>query len=236
MVLHINGHRTKSVRFAPGDDLCEFQPGPKKLTAEMTIAFWYQRSDFDGFIRVAKAASENAIRKGLSAYINRTYGYSDDKTQKLLNMWARCSDTSRGLERFINPDYGRHRLFVRRKTVRAVLYTQARLCHENEQSYDRASAVISKVATTLSADPIKFAAMLGSADYAAAVIRSRATRKVSSARSRRPPLAQRPQPKLQGNVITVMTSSPKLRRETQNKRHPIESPRCSRRETPRVSR
>jgi hypothetical protein len=106
----------------------------------------------------------------------------------MLNLWARCSDTRRGLERFIDIDYAKVRLYVRRKTVRAILYTQERLRKEEEQSYDRASAVIRKIATTLSADARKFATMLGRADYAA-VVRRRATvvRRIVSVRTERPP-------------------------------------------------
>jgi hypothetical protein len=180
--------KRKSVRFAVEDSLCDYRQGPEELTTEIIRETWLQPEDFDEFRSDARNSSRNAIKKGLAAYIKWTYGHSDNKTQDMLNLWARCSDTRRGLERFINEDYAKVRLYVRRKTVRAILYTQERLRKEEEQSYDRASAVIGNVSTTLSADPIKLAIMLGKADYAA-VVRRRVTvvRRIASARTKRPP-------------------------------------------------
>eukprot|EP00339_Tiarina_fusa_P023986 CAMPEP_0117056772 /NCGR_PEP_ID=MMETSP0472-20121206/39395_1 /TAXON_ID=693140 ORGANISM="Tiarina fusus, Strain LIS" /NCGR_SAMPLE_ID=MMETSP0472 /ASSEMBLY_ACC=CAM_ASM_000603 /LENGTH=174 /DNA_ID=CAMNT_0004773361 /DNA_START=87 /DNA_END=608 /DNA_ORIENTATION=+ len=166
--------KTKSVRFAPEHKLCEYQRGPEKLSLQMCERLWFQPEDFQDFRLGARDSSLNAIRKGLSAYIKRTYGHTDKKTQDMYNLWARCSDTRRGLERFINEEYGRNRKFVQKKTISAVLYAQERLWKDGERDYGRSSRVISSVASSVSADAVAFAAMLGRADYAA-VVRRRVT-------------------------------------------------------------
>jgi hypothetical protein len=163
-----NNGGAKTVRFAAEDDFCDYRSGLEELTEEMTVDRWYQPVDYVRFRASAKESCDNAIKKGMSAYLKRTYGYSDNKTQELLTLWAKCRETTRGLERFINEDYSKHRMFVRRKTIRAVLYTQDRLRKENEgKDYDRAAVVIGNVATTLSYNAVQFATMLGKADYAA---------------------------------------------------------------------
>jgi hypothetical protein len=170
MVLHMstNNGGAKTVRFAAEGDLCDYRSGLEELTEEMEVDIWYQLVDFARFRASARESCDDAIKKGLSAYLKRTYGYSDNKTQDLLTLWAKCRETGRGLERFISEDYSKHRMVVRRKTVRAVLYTQDRLRKENEDTYyDRAAVIIGNVATTLSYNAVQFAIMLGKADYAA---------------------------------------------------------------------
>lgn len=164
----------KSVRFAREADLCRYQKGPRNLTFEMIRELWFQPEDFEGFKISARQSSDNAIKKGLSAYIKRTYGSTDGRTQEMLNLWTRCSDTRRGLERFINQEYAQKRVQVRQTTVRAVLYTQGRLCNEGVYQYSETSEVIRNVATGLTSDAITFASMLGKADFAA-VTHRRAT-------------------------------------------------------------
>jgi hypothetical protein len=229
--------RTKSVRFAPEERLCEYQRGPKKLTLDMCDEVWFQPEDFQNFRLDARDSSLNAIKKGLSAYIKRTYGHTDKQTQDMHNLWARCSDTRRGLERFINQEYGKNRRFTQKKTIQAVLYAQERLRKDGERDYGHTSAVISSVASAVSAEAVAFAAMLGRADYAA-VVRRRVTvvRRVPSVRRKSAPngrpltrptietlkkrIAEQPEDDSSehSDTIPVMGQSPEQKREKKEKR------------------
>ena len=158
----------KSVRFANDDKLCQFQEGPKELNQEMILEMWFQPMDFIHFRISAKKSCDMATKKGLSSYLKRTYGFADDRTQMLFNMWAKCQDTRRGLERFICEEYKQQRLYSQRKTVQAVLYTQDRLRKEDEhQSSERSSAVIANISSSLSHHAAQYARMMGVADHSA---------------------------------------------------------------------
>lgn len=171
----------KSVRFARGTDLRHYQEGPKKLTFKMMQELWFQPEEFEEFKASARLSSLYATKKGLSLYIKHTYGYTDDRTQSMLNLWTRCSDTRRGLERFINKDYAKTRIHVRQKTVGAVLFAQGRMCNEGIYEYSQTSEMIRHISTTLTAESIAFALMLGKADVAAVVqLRTAIVRRMAS--------------------------------------------------------
>jgi hypothetical protein len=235
-----NRRKTKSVRFAPEHRLCEYQSGPKKLSLNMCDDLWYKPEEFQNFRTEARDSSLNAIRKGLSAYIKRTYGYTDKKTQDMYNMWARCSDTRRGLERFINEEYGRNRKFTQKKTVSAVLYAQERLWKDGERDYGRSSRVIRSLASAVSANAVAFAGMLGRADRAAVVSRrvvtvvqrvpsirrtstlgrTRAARPAAVIQAAKKQIAVHPEDDSSehSDTIPVMGQSPEQKREKREKR------------------
>jgi hypothetical protein len=154
----------KSVQFAPNSSLCSYRPSEiKELSQEIIDSVWFQTEDFAEFQANAKKAVDTAVRKGLSAYIKEPYGQRDSNTQEMLNVWARCCETRRGLERYVNEEYGQQRLFHRRKTIQAILYSQERLKKEN-QSLSRAASILQTVASTLSANSTEFARMMAVAD------------------------------------------------------------------------
>lgn len=210
--------RKKSVRFAPDERLCDYSPTVlvKILTDELCHRIWFQHDEFDAFQKESKDASASAIRKGLPAYISRTYGHTDKKTQDMYNLWARCSDSRRGLERFINEEYGRTRKQKQQRTVQAVLYAQNQLRHEEELDFDleddcsRASQVIRNVSTSISKDAAAFAAMLGKADHAAVAPRRRPV--VSAPKGAKP-------------GVTVVRRVPSINRR--NSRTPVTAPPSS---------
>lgn len=185
---HRRQKHKRQVRFAPEQELCDYQEGPKELTLERICELWFQPEEFDEFREDARHASISAAKQGLAAYVKKTYGHTDEKTQDMLNMWTCLAETRRGLERFINETYCKNRLFVRQKTVEAVIYTQERLRKENQYEYERSSEVIRNVAIILSYDAIEFAVMMGKADEKAAASRVSLMRRKSVGR---PPLIER---------------------------------------------
>jgi len=164
MAAHDN-NRTRRVRFANDDELCSYRDGPKELSLSTIIDVWLQPNDFCSLRRSARAASDSAIKKGLHAYIGRTYGYTDDTTVEMYTLWAKCSDTRRGLERFVNKEYGRQRALNRKKLIRGVLYAQNRLRKEGETSYSRCSKIIRGVSMSITEEARKYARMLGKVDH-----------------------------------------------------------------------
>jgi hypothetical protein len=159
----------KAVRFPSSKNMCNYREGLTELTEQMILDVWYQQEDFLEFRRTAAITCDEAIRKGLVSFIKRTYSYSDLKTQHSLDLWAKFKDTSRGLERFINKDYAKERLYIRKKQIKGVLYTQEQLIEDGETDPVRSAAIIRNVATVVSEKAVIFAAMLGSADRAAVV-------------------------------------------------------------------
>ena len=133
----------------------------------MISIMWYQPDEFIDLRASARVSCDAAIRKGMSSYIPRGYGYNDSKTQLLLDAWASCDDTRRGLERFINTDYAKQRSHIRRKTVRAVLYSQDRLREEGDADYARSATVMRNIAFAVSSRAQMLAIMLAKADAAA---------------------------------------------------------------------
>jgi hypothetical protein len=124
---------------------------------------WYQASDYTRIQNEMKESVEIALRKGLSAFVKQTYGSTDSQTQDMLNLWAKCRDSRRGLERFVNEEYRSQRFLHSRKLVQAVLFSQEKLRKDN-QTYARAAAIIQTVSSTLSSNAIHFARMLAIAD------------------------------------------------------------------------
>lgn len=124
--------------------------------------------EFDVIRAEAKLAAVQAIGDGLDFYISKTYGFTDEKTQDMLNHFACHRDTLRGLERFVSQEYAEGRGHLRHKHFKAVMYTQRRLDKEREKVYDKRAIVISNVALTVSREAAEFAFMMGSADQKAA--------------------------------------------------------------------
>jgi hypothetical protein len=156
-----------AVRFPPSTNMCTYHEGLTELTEQMILDVWYLQEEFLDFRRAAASTCDEAIRKGRASFIKRTYGHSDLKTQACLDLWAKFKDTKRGLERFINKDYAKERLYIRRKQMNGVFYTQNQLIEDGETDPVRRAGVIRKVATTVSEEAVIFATMLGSADQAA---------------------------------------------------------------------
>jgi hypothetical protein len=159
----------KAVRFQSSKNLCSYHEGLTELTEKMILDTSYRKKDFLGFRRASDSTCEEAIQKGHASFIQRTYGYSDLKTQACLDLWAKLKGTSRGLERFINKDYAKERHYIRNKHIKGVLYTQKQLTEDGITGPARRAGIIRKVATTVSEEAVIFATMLGSADQTAAV-------------------------------------------------------------------
>lgn len=168
------------VKFAPAAQLCEYQKGPKELTQEAEGEIWYRAQDYEEFRDHAKAASVDGMENGLDFYLSHSYGYTDEKSQEMLDHWTKQRDTLRGLERFVNRDYNDARLQLRSKTVRSVIHTQKKLNKEKENDYDRRTDAIREVATILSREATEFAFMMGSADQKAAFMLRKPTKKTPS--------------------------------------------------------
>jgi hypothetical protein len=153
----------KAVRFAPDESLCEYCRSSYKLSKPTVHRLWYQSADYEIFQMESAESVTRALKMGLMVYIKQTYGYTDAKTQANLNIWAKCQDSRRGLERFVNEEYGSQRLLHRRKAIQAVLHSQEKLRKDN-QAYSTACSVIKTISTTLSSNAVQFARMLAIAD------------------------------------------------------------------------
>ena len=154
----------KSVSFQPEERLCSYRLVLRRRSSRESIERrWYQNSDYERFLEEIKESVAIAQQTGLAQHIQHHYGYTDSETQAMLNAWAMCKDTRRGLERFVNEDYGDRRLLHRRKTTDAVLYAQEKL-RKSTQSGSRAASVIQSVSSTLSSNAIAYAKMLAIAD------------------------------------------------------------------------
>mmetsp|Transcript_8101 Transcript_8101/g.23288 ORF Transcript_8101/g.23288 Transcript_8101/m.23288 type:complete len:437 (-) Transcript_8101:113-1423(-) len=162
-------------------DYCEAN---YELTDELIDDIWWQPEDFHQFKVSAKVLADEAIEKGICRYLDRNYGYVDDKSQNALNLWAKCRVTRRGLERFINKEYAQKRLDVRQRTIHAVLYTQQQM-HEEIQcgDVDRAVETIRNVAVVISEQCQTFAYMMAKADASAGALRVRKRQKSASAQN-----------------------------------------------------
>jgi hypothetical protein len=154
-----------SVRFAQVDDLIEYADGRiAELTLSMKKDIWWRPHEFQELRKAARDLVDEAIQKGLGVFIGRAYVHHDENAQHALNVWAKCKDTRRGLERFICSDYAVLRLQKRKNLIETVLYTQYQLNQEVCYDAERASNIIAKVAKALSSGPILYAEMLGKAD------------------------------------------------------------------------
>ena len=158
----------KTVSFQKGERLCSYKTISRRRSSQDKIARqWYLNQDYERFLHEIKESVAIAKQEGLQRLIHHHYGYTDSETQTMLNSWTMCQDTRRGLERFVNEDYGDRRLLHRRKTIDAVLYAQEKLRKSN-QSGSRAASIIQTVSTTLSANAVAYAKMLAMADCEAA--------------------------------------------------------------------
>jgi hypothetical protein len=166
MVLIMKTSRRKSVRFAPDGSMLSYSDSSEvhSLSQEVINDVWYQDSDYKEFVRQTRVAVDTAVRNGLSACITEPYGQNDMQTQELFNFWARCRNTRRGLERYVNAEYGKRRLLHRRKAIQAILYAEKRLQTENQSRYEGGAAILQIIASTLSASDVDFAIMMAVAD------------------------------------------------------------------------
>ena len=181
----------KTVRFPSEESLCDYCcTETRKLSQQTILKLWYQSEDFQRFQIEAGESVNRALKTGLSVYIKQTYGCSDTKTQAKLNIWAKYQDTRRGLERFVNEEYGTQRLLHRRKAVQAVLHSQEKLCKDN-QPYSRASSVIKTVSSTLSSNAVQFARMLAIADHEAVLALQEKTTKPNIRKAQSLPVPRR---------------------------------------------
>lgn len=156
----------KTVRFSLEESVHEYEyPSPSRSSCA-TETMWYQPSDYDQMRLEALVSVQEAKQKGMNAFIKQNYGCTDSKTQEMLNVWAKCKDTNRGLERFVSEEYGQQRQLHRRKIIEAVLFAQNKLRKENRNDVSAAS-IIQTVSSTLSGNAIQFARMLAIADRAA---------------------------------------------------------------------
>jgi hypothetical protein len=185
----------KVVSFQSDEKLCTFRRVSRSRSLDSITKQWYQNSDYDRFLQEIEESVLIAKQAGLANLIQRHYGHTDSETQEMLNAWAMCKETSRGLERLVNGEYGHERLLHRRKTINAVLYAQDKL-RKNNRNDARASSIIQTVSSTLSAKSIEFARMMAIADRAAVCPRGKETiaqvvRFGSAPPKGRSPLAQR---------------------------------------------
>jgi hypothetical protein len=156
----------KSVHFASEDSICGHRIKSPSSRSGATNNVFYQPSEYEQMrIEILELVQE-AKQRGMSAFLKKNYGCTDSNTQELLNIWATCKDTNRGLERFVCEEYGQQRLLHRRKIVEAVLHAQTKLRKDNRNGASAAS-IIQTVSSTLSGNAIQFARMLAIADRAA---------------------------------------------------------------------
>jgi len=161
----------RSVQFAPDDQLCSYQNGPKELTEETERDVWFQSQEYEEIRENAKVSSKDGVDNGLDFYLSHTYGYTDEESQNMLNRWTYERDTLRGLERFVNSEYNAARLKIRNNTIKCVIYTQKRLeTRDKETNYDRRAEALYEVSIIASREASEFAFMMGSADQKAAVM------------------------------------------------------------------
>lgn len=158
--------RTRHVTF--DEKTNTYQEGPKELTLKTQNKLWFQPDEFEEFRGEAKLDSIQGIGDGMDFYLSKTYGFTDEKTQDMLNHFTKSRRTLRGLERMVSQDYAEARIRLRQKHLKVVIYTQRRLDKEKEKNYDRRATVISNVALTVSREATEFAFMMGSADQKAA--------------------------------------------------------------------
>ncbi|KAG7364734.1 hypothetical protein IV203_037936 [Nitzschia inconspicua] len=151
----------KTVRFSLEESVWEYSS-----TCIAAEEVWWQTCEYDQIRQDALTSVRVARKRGLDALIKSNYGCTDDKTQSDLNIWSKCKDSLRGLERFVCEEYGVQRLQHRKKIIEAVIYAQAKMA-DGKRTNRSAANIIRTVSSTLSQNATQFARMLAIADSAA---------------------------------------------------------------------
>ncbi len=156
----------KSVTFADNDSLAEvvvLLPKLEEMSEQELTDQWFARTECEAMASTATMiARESRSSCILSKMLEDTF-LSDDPatTQRVLNKWARCGHSRRGLECFINHKHRRQRQEARKIVVRSLLTAQYH--HEGDM-------VLARVCSETSARAAVFARMMGVADAEAALL------------------------------------------------------------------
>jgi hypothetical protein len=168
---HMEKRKTKSkrsIRFKPDDELCEFHTAGAVLDypGANGSEIWYQFPDLQCIKRKAVIAAKECVFGSLLA---DTYGKTCSVTQNAVDSWVRKCGSCRGLERFINKEYGTKRMDGRRRAIKSVLRAQQKMKSENLES-EYIMTVIRRLSEAFSRDARSFALVLGIADSTTATV------------------------------------------------------------------
>jgi hypothetical protein len=159
----------KMVRFA--SDLCAYHAGAVlDMDDVQEVDLWYQMDELKQIKRQALIVSRDETTMYLTPLLSNTYGKCDARTVNSINSWVLSCDARRGLERFVNKDYGAKRTDARSRNIQIVLTAQHKMQKEGIKDTKYISTVLSRLSEAFSQDSLRFAGVMGQADTLGATV------------------------------------------------------------------
>lgn len=155
--------KKNKVRFAA--DLCVYHEG---AVLDMEYVrdddVWYQMDEMKYIKHHALKMSHGHNSIYLGSLLSNTYGRCNRNVVDAINTWVTSCESLRGLERFVNKNFGESRTCARRRTIQVVLTAQHNMCKDGVKESENVERVLGRLSEAFSQDCVRFAVILGQAD------------------------------------------------------------------------
>jgi hypothetical protein len=158
--------KKNNVRFAA--DLCVYHEGAVlDMECVREDDVWYQMDEMKYIKHQALKMSHGHNSIYLGSLLANTYGRCNSNVVDAINTWVTSCESLRGLERFVNKNFGETRTCARRRTIQVVLTAQHKMCRDGAKENENVERVLGRLSEAFSQDCVRFAAILGQADMVA---------------------------------------------------------------------